>query len=277
MVYEETGRGPILNHVKCRVVGFWARILKGKENKYSSVLLKFIFRLHKDELIEFKSHWLTFIENIFNHSGLSNVWLDQCKGLSINVVVNMVKSRLNDIFCQDWNAVVWSNRICKNYRIFKSNHKYENYLQTLHQKDAITLCKFRCRSHALPVTKGRFDANIPYIEMQCTLCLSSDIGDEFHYLFVCPYFHRERNLFLPKSLCALKFPSALHMVKLFNTGKTSVLKNLAKFARLIMLQFCHKPKKEEYSFNSFSTSSMIRSPMRTRSGRLVKQPTRFVL
>ena len=59
----------------------------------------------------------------------------------------------------------------------------------------------------------------------CTLCLSSDIGDEFHYLFVCPYFHRERNLFLPKSI----------------------------IARLIMLQCCHKPKKEVYSFNSFST------------------------
>ena len=29
MVYGETGHGPILNHVKCRVVGFWARILKG--------------------------------------------------------------------------------------------------------------------------------------------------------------------------------------------------------------------------------------------------------
>ena len=42
---------------------------------------------------------------------------------------------------------------------------YENYLPTLHQKDATTLCKFRCRSHALPVTKGRFDTNIPYIEM----------------------------------------------------------------------------------------------------------------
>ena len=38
------------------------------------------FRLHKDELLEFNSHWLTFIENTFNHSGLSNVWLEQCKG-----------------------------------------------------------------------------------------------------------------------------------------------------------------------------------------------------
>ena len=110
--------------------------------------------------------------------------------------------------------------------------------------------------------------------MQCTLCLSSDVGDEFLYFFVCPYFHRERNVFLPKRIHALKFPSALH---LFNTGKTCVLKNLAKFARLIMLQFCHKPKKEEYSFNSFSTTSIARSPMRTHSGRLVKQPTRFDL
>ena len=57
MIYGETGGGLILNQVKCRVVGFWARILNGiKENKYSSVLLIFIFRVHKDELIEFNSH-----------------------------------------------------------------------------------------------------------------------------------------------------------------------------------------------------------------------------
>ena len=76
MVYGETGRGLILNHVKCRVISFWARILNGKEIKYSNILLKFISKLHKDELLEFNSSWLKFIENIFNHSGLSNVWLE---------------------------------------------------------------------------------------------------------------------------------------------------------------------------------------------------------
>ena len=30
MVYGETGRGLILNHVKCRMVGYWLRIVKGK-------------------------------------------------------------------------------------------------------------------------------------------------------------------------------------------------------------------------------------------------------
>ena len=138
MVYGETGRGLILNHVKCRVVSFWAsQELWKVKRRNPSVLLNFIFRLNEDEIIEFNSHWLRFLENTFNYTGLSNIWLEQCRELSINSVVNMVKSRLNDIFCQDWNAVVWSNRICRNYRIFKSNHKYENYLQTLHQKDAI--------------------------------------------------------------------------------------------------------------------------------------------
>ena len=172
---------------------------------------------------------------------------------------------------------MWSNRICRNYRIFKSNHEYENYLQTLHQKDAIILSKFRCRSHALPVTKGRFDANMPHTEMQCTLCQSSDLGDEFHYLFVCPFFHRERTLLLPQNIRrALKFPSVLLMEKLFNTRKIGVLKKLAKFAHLIMLEFCHKPQKEEYFLNSCSTSSTVRSQIRTRSGRLVKRPDRLM-
>ena len=278
MVYGETGRGPILNHVKCRVVGFWSRTLKGKETKYSNFLLSFIYRLHKDESIEFNSPWLKFIEDTFNFTGLSNVWQGQYSRLSINSIVHMVKLRLKDMFCQEWNSVVWSNRICTNYRIFKGNHTFENYLQTLHQKDAITLCKFRCRSHTLPVNKGRFNANVPNIEMQCTLCLSSAIGDEFHYIFVCPYFHRERNLYLPKTLCALRFPSALHMEKLFDSKKACVLKKLAKFAHLIMLQFCHRPKKEDCSFNSSSTNTIrSRSTICTRSGRIVKQPTRFDL
>ena len=30
MVYGETGRGVILNHIKCRMIGFWLRLVKGK-------------------------------------------------------------------------------------------------------------------------------------------------------------------------------------------------------------------------------------------------------
>ena len=81
----------------------------------------------------------------------------------------------------------WSNRICTNYRMFKNELVYEKYLQILCQKEAIALSKFRCRTHRLPVNKGRFDANV-VDDLQCPLCTPTDIGDEFHYIFVCPFF-----------------------------------------------------------------------------------------
>ena len=136
-------------------------------------------------------------------------------------------------------------------------------------------CKFRCRSHKLLVNKGQFNANTPHCDMQCTLCLSTDIGDEFHCNFVCPYFQREIRLYLPKELCKIRFPSALHMTELFDTRSTSRLKNLARFTRLIMLQFSQKTEKENCSSVLGGTNRV--GPTRTRSGRIVKQPALFSL
>ena len=101
MVYGETGRGLILNHVKCRMVNFWSRILRGKERKYSYVLLKFISVIHKDEHLDYTSTWLKFIEDTLNQTGLSFIWLGQNTGMGQNNT-SMLKSRLNDIhvFCQ---------------------------------------------------------------------------------------------------------------------------------------------------------------------------------
>ena len=77
MVYGETGRGVILNHIKCRMIGFWLRLVKGKETKHSCVLLKFLLHLRADIHSPSKSQWLSFIANLFDTAGLGNVWLAQ--------------------------------------------------------------------------------------------------------------------------------------------------------------------------------------------------------
>ena len=46
------------------------------------------------------------------------------------------------------------------------------------------LCKFRCRSHNLPVNNGRF-IEVTQADLKCTLCKNGDVGDEYHYLCVC--------------------------------------------------------------------------------------------
>ena len=39
------------------------------------------------------------------------------------------------------------------------------------------LCKFRCRSHNLPVNNGRF-IEVTQADLKCTLCKNGDVGDE---------------------------------------------------------------------------------------------------
>ena len=46
----------------------------------------------------------------------------------------------------------------------------------------------RCNTH-LPIEKGRW-LGIPRHERVCRLCNAIQLGDEFHYLFSCPFFSR---------------------------------------------------------------------------------------
>ena len=60
--------------------------------------------------------------------------------------------------CQNGN---WYNYIFElskylNFRIFKHNHGFENYLTLLPTFLRISFSKFRCTNHKLPIEKGRF-------------------------------------------------------------------------------------------------------------------------
>ena len=116
---------------------------------------------------------LKCIKDIFQNAGLCNIWLAQGNGHSSQWILNVLKTRLSDMFQQEWNSPTWSNRICTNYRMFKNVLHIEKYFLVLSQKDIVILSKFRCRSHTLPVNNSRYDACL-YNEMICPLCLSSD-------------------------------------------------------------------------------------------------------
>ena len=49
------------------------------------------------------------------------------------------------------------------------------------------LVKIGTLNHRLPIQRGRV-MNLPYEDRLCTKCSSADIGDEFHYVFSCPFF-----------------------------------------------------------------------------------------
>ena len=79
------------------------------------------------------------------------------------------------------------------YRIFKNSLCYEKHLNTLSNKLSVIICKFRTSNHKLPDETVSYCAEEREINKLCRLCDKKDIGDEFHYLFVCPYFNTQRN------------------------------------------------------------------------------------
>ena len=184
MIYGETGRGAILNVVKCRMVSFWSRLVSGKQSKYSYILYNLIKCMHVDSNTQYTSKWINMIEDTHNRTGLGHIWSLYGSLHNTECIKDRLQLRLNDIFKQEWLAATCSNRVCTNCTVFNETLEFEEYLINLDFKYMKNLCKFRCRSHHLPVNNGRC-INVTQADLKCTLCKSGEVGDEYHYLCVC--------------------------------------------------------------------------------------------
>jgi hypothetical protein len=72
-----------------------------------------------------------------------------------------------------------------NYKLFKHDLKFEDYLDVLDDEEQFLLAKFRTSNHRLPIEVGRW-RNMKRENRICNLCNGRNLGDEFHYLFECP-------------------------------------------------------------------------------------------
>ena len=71
----------------------------------------------------------------------------------------------------------------KFYSTFKENLCFEKYLIKIPYNLKIWITKLRTSNLKIPIETGRWH-NIPVEERICNMC-NANIGDEFHYLFIC--------------------------------------------------------------------------------------------
>ena len=175
MVYGELGRFPINIDVKVRMVGYWAKVIDRSKNKLSNTMYNI--------LSNFNTPWLTYIKNIFIECNLINIFEDKLfpsmEWLKINV-----SNILKDNFIYNWQNDVFNSPKGSNYRLFKYDFIFENYLHELPPKHSKIFCKFRTCNFKLPIETGRWE-DIPREERKCNICNFNEIGDEYHYLFNC--------------------------------------------------------------------------------------------
>ena len=229
----ELGRLKLKRVIDKRIISYWCKLISGNENKISCILYRVTKDMFDTHMLETK--WLTYVKGILDNCGFSNMWeSNTLKKCNIKWLQTALHLKLDDIAKQEWLSEVSTNSLCLNYRIFKTECCLSNYILTLDTPDRITLCKFRCGNHRLPITTGRY-TGINREDRTCPLCNSNDIADEFHFIFICTYFAETRNALLKPNF--KRRPNTVKMHQLFNSKDKVQLKNLAKFIKTIMNYF----------------------------------------
>ena len=212
------------------MINFWVHLIDGSRTKLSHTVFKVLKVLH--DTGKYQSKWIVKVKNILDSCGMYFLWngYEECNPTWIKL---SDENRLRDIDQQKWQSEVQTNRLCLNYRILKNKTSLEDYLMLMSREERIPLTKFRCGNHRLPISDNRFsDEPVPET---CTLCTTGDIGDEFHYVLLCPSLNSERIKYVQQYYRTE--PNTAKMSQLFNTYNILQLSNLAKFVNVIMSRF----------------------------------------
>ena len=200
----------------------WFKLIKTRsENKLSFILYSFCYKQFVARLSD--NQYLICIKNLLIEVGLHELWLSQdTNGWNSIWFKSHVKRTLKDNFIQAWYSKIDNDSLYTSYRLYKTEFILEQYMKLLPKKCAIELIRFRTTNNKLPVNNLR-QTGIERHERICTKCDLNEIGDEYHYFLVCPFFKNKRKE-LFDGYYYIK-PNTLKFSDLLNSGsKVKLLK-----------------------------------------------------
>jgi hypothetical protein len=121
-----------------------------------------------------------------------------------------ITKQLLDQFLQYGNSSVHNSSKVSNYRIFKTDYKFEEYLIFWMNKVPFLYVNLELHltNYKFPIEKGRW-SNIPREIRYCELCQENNIVDEYHYILECTNLSEKRKSLLPKHL--IKRPNIIKL------------------------------------------------------------------
>ena len=117
------------------------------------------------------------------------------------------------------------------HMLYKKQLQYDKYLFISNNKERISLTKFRCSNSRIPV----YNQMYLFQSELCNLCDLNLCGDEYHYLLICPFFARERDIYLKRYYYCR--PNLVKFELLLSSTNRNIASKLAKFANVILNHF----------------------------------------
>ena len=228
MVYGELARFPLDIIIKKRAVGFWARILDGKEAKLTRLVYTQFRHMYNNN--HFKSEWFEFIKNILEDCNLSETWRLE-EFTTVDRLKTAVHNVLKEKFINKWTNDIQNMTSCDTYANFKTKFTLEEYLTYLPPMSRLSFCRFRLNNTRLPKVLGRY-TQTPREQRFCTLCINDGlIGDEFHLLLECshPQLAQLRSKYINTSFTIR--PSMQKCIELIGNENPAIIRKLAMFLK----------------------------------------------
>ena len=232
-VYGETRRYPLIIYAKIKCLCYWSKVLSNGNSKLSGIMYQIMYNCQRNENVRFK--WINDIKNTLDDSGFSYLWNSQISP-GTQAIKSVIKQRLVDQFYQKLVSEMEQSSRGRFYLTFKIDFNLEKYQTVLKKQDRNIFCRFRCSNLKLPVEIGRW-RNIPYENRQCPLCDSREVGDEFHYFFICKndVIRLLRGKYIPNYYT--NNPSAHKMKGLLSLCNKNVIEKLCTFLKKMDTMF----------------------------------------
>ena len=217
------------------MISYWSKIVTQDQSKLSYNMYQVMYSLFtntRPETAKRKFGWLDCIKSILINCGHINVWQFQ-NFQNAKWLKGTVNQKLKDLFLNEWYSTIETSRSCTTYRLFKDTFCFENYLISTPHKYLSYVIKFRTGNHKLPIITGRWN-NVNRENRTCTLC-NQEIGDEFHYLFVCNAFLNARRSYIKPTFYTR--PNILKFKNLMNISNKVQFRKLCEFIKQIIQRF----------------------------------------
>ena len=234
-VRGELGRYPIAIKLISLSVKYWIRT--------SSLDVRNIVKLsYIENVCSFKgekNNWAGIIYHLLNLFEMSYRWENQENEESMGSSADIctIKSHMYSLYSNLWRSHINrsnSNKL-RTYAKFKTDFKLENYI-------AINKCKLRrhfsmlrISAHKLAIETGRYTRPVTNEnERICIYCDGKEIENEFHLLFNCEMYTKEREKFFTtlESYCQnVSEPNENNFCFLmnYNNGDTEIAKEVCKY------------------------------------------------
>ena len=134
-------------------------------------------------------------------------------------------------FLQTWSSKLDTSSKGLNCRLFKDSIRLETYFIRLPRTLYMHLEKLRTGNHRFPGERGHWQG-IDLSERKGLVCSRQEIGDEFHYLLICPFFYSDPKRSIEKHYYSN--PNILKFKALLNCTDAARLKDLCVFAKILI-------------------------------------------